>query len=291
MMVSGTQSFSLSVAMRFFFFLTVIFGMGLPPITASAMIEPVSVATDPRIKTITYGPDMVYKYTGYLRYQTSIELGQGETISTITMGDPTGWKINPAGSKIFVKPTDLDITTNMMLITNKRTYLFEMHAEEVKDISDPRLTFILRFVYPDDADGSVVNTGMSGNDNVPDLETEDLSKFNFRYSITGSQDISPIRIFDDGEFTFFEFRNINADLPAIFQVDNEGNENLINFRMRGHYMVVERVSGRYTLRHGNMVVCVFNEAWGDHGGHQKKGWFGSGSSSSDKAPLPSSTVK
>lgn len=231
------------------------------PHGAYAMVEPVSVATDPRIKTITYGPDMVYKYTGYIRYQTSIEFGANENIQTIAMGDTTAWKMNQMGNKLFLKPVDLDATTNMMLTTTKRTYLFELHAEEAKDISDPNITFVLRFVYPDDTDGGVVTT-LAGMDGVPDLESEDLSKFNFRYSITGSDEISPVRIFDDGEFTFFEFRGINADIPAIFKVDNEGNEALINFRSRGRYIVVERVSGRYTLRLGNKVVCVFNEAWG-----------------------------
>ena len=225
------------------------------------MVEPVPVFSDPRIKTMTYGPDQVYKYTGYLKYQTSMELAPGETVQTITLGDPTGWRINPSGNKVFMKPIDVDVTTNMMMITNKRTYLFELRAEEVKDIGDPRLTWILRFVYPDEGESSVVSTAFGG-DGVPDLDTDDLSHYNFRYTITGSEDISPIRIFDDGEFTFFEFRGINADIPAIFQVNKEGEEALINFRSRGHYIVVERVSGRYTLRLGNQVVCVFNEAWG-----------------------------
>lgn len=241
---------------------------------ASAMVEPVPVASDPRIKTITYGPDQIYKFTGYLRYQTSVELGAGETVNTVTLGDPFGWKVNPQGSKIYLKPTDLDATTNMMVITSKRTYLWELHAAEAKGVDDPRLTFILRFVYPDESDGTVVTTGEVGMDKVPDLNSEDLSKYNFRYSIAGSEDISPLRIFDDGEFTFFEFKGVNADIPAIFQVDKEGNEALINFRTRGHYIVIERVSARYTLRMGNQVVCVFNEAWGAKPEEKKSGgWF------------------
>lgn len=245
--------------------------------SAYAMIEPVPIAADPRVKTIAYAPDVVFKYTGYLRYQTIVELSPGETVSTISLGDPTGWKINPSGNRIFIKPVDLDATTNMTLMTNKRTYLFEMHAEEVKNISDEKLTFILRFSYPDDTDGGIVsNAGVM--DRVPDLNSDDLSRYNFRYTISGSEDISPIRIFDDGEFTFFEFRSINADIPAIFQVDKEGNENIINFRTRGHYIVVERVSGRYTLRHGNQVVCVFNEAWGGNAIKQTPdgGWMKAG---------------
>jgi len=241
--------------------LALVIGVSIAPGSAKASIEPIPLASDPRVKTMVYAPDQVFKYTGYLRYQTSIEFGADESIQTILMGDSMGWKMNPSGNKLFIKPSDLDITTNMTLITNKRTYLFELHAEEVKSIEDKRLTFILRFVYPDEGDSGIV-TGITGSDRVPDLESEDLSKYNFKYSITGSEDISPIRIFDDGEFTFFEFRGINADIPAFFRVLSDGSEEIINYRTRGHYIVVERVSGRYTLRHGNDVVCVFNDVWG-----------------------------
>lgn len=266
-------------------------GVLFSPVMSMAVVEAVPVASDPRIKTITYGPDQVYKFTAYLRTQTSIDLGADEKVGTITIGDQTGWKISPSGNKIFIKPMDLDIDTNMMVITNKRTYLFELHADEVKAVDDPRLTMILRFVYPDEGDGTVMTTGIVGTDHVPDLDTEDLSKYNFRYTITGSEDISPIRIFDDGEFTFFEFRGINADIPAIFQVDKEGNEALINFRTRGHYIVVERVSARYTLRLGNQVVCVFNEAWGSRKDFSKEKTGGySTSTSRDGTPRKQGTV-
>lgn len=269
-------------------------GMAVVPYVANANIEPIPLASDPRVKTIVYAPDQVFKYTGYLRYQTTIEFGADEVIQTILMGDNTGWKMNPSGNKLYIKPSDLDITTNMTLVTTKRTYLFELHADEVKNIDDKRLTFILRFVYPDEGDVGVV--GVSSTEGVPDLENDDLSKYNFRYSINGSEDISPIRIFDDGEFTFFEFRGINADIPAFFRVLSDGSEEIINYRTRGNYIVVERVSGRYTLRHGNDVACVFNEAWGDHGFRDKSenqgGWLSSNGTSSESSKYRSgSTVK
>lgn len=268
-----------------------VFGF-LTSVSAHANIEPIPLASDPRVKTIVYAPDQVFKYTGYLRYQTTIEFGPSETVQTILMGDSTGWKITPSGNKIYIKPSDLDITTNMTLVTDKRTYLFELHADEVKNIDDKRLTFILRFVYPDEGDIGLVS-GVTNMEGVPDLENEDLSKFNFRYSITGSEEISPIRIFDDGEFTFFEFRGINADLPGFFRVLSDGSEEIINYRTRGNYIVVERVSGRYTLRHGSQVVCVFNDAWGSKGFRQKEdaGWLSSGGSTPADTYRPGATLK
>lgn len=245
-----------------------------------ALVTPAPLATDARIKTVIYSPNEVIKFAGYYRFQSNIEFADDEVIGTISLGDSVAWQVNPVGHRLFIKPIEQDATTNMTVITNKHTYFFELHAGEAKDISDKNLIFELRLVYPNDdtSTASIRNT----IDHVPDLEQEDLNKYNFRYSVSGSEDISPIRIFDDGEFTYFQFHNVNAEIPAFFMVDKDGNESIINYRARGPYIVVERVTSRYTLRHGKSVVCVFNEATTE--GKQKQhleskswfsGWFGS----------------
>jgi len=53
---------------------------------------------------------------------------------------------------------------------------------------------------------------------------------------------------------------LNAEIPAIFLVDRTGKEGLVNFRVTGGYVVVERVANRFTLRRGPDTICVFNEA-------------------------------
>jgi len=220
--------------------------------------EPRPIKVDHRVRTIMFQPDEVYKFTGHYRYQSSIEFSEGEEIKTISMGDSTSWMLNPSGNLLFLKPIEQDATTNMTLITNRHTYLFELHARETDDINDDNMVFIMRFLYPDGNDSKSV-TQYLDRVPTPDLEN-DAGKYNFNYSISGSDDIAPIRIFDDGEFTFFQFRDKNAEVPAFFWVDDDGSEALINYRTRGDYIVVERVTKRFTLRHGSTIVCVFNEA-------------------------------
>lgn len=252
-----------------------------------ALISPVPLAVDPHIKTVLYSPNELIKYTGYYTYQTNILFGEDEQIGTISLGISGLWQMNPVGNRLFIKPTEEDATTNMTLITNKHTYFFELHAEHAKDITDKNIPYELRIVYQNDE----TNGGRVGNgiDHVPDLESEDLSKFNFRYSISGSEEVSPLRIFDDGEFTYFQFHDINSDMPAFYTVDKEGNESIVNYRARGPYIVVERVAAKFTLRRGNSVVCVFNEAMTDGKPKEKKSWFsrlfgGSSNSSSSSSP-------
>lgn len=227
------------------------------PALATREARPIQI--DHRVRVIIYQPDEVYKFTGHYRYASQIEFAPDEEIKTISMGDSTAWMLNPSGHRLFLKPVEQDATTNMTLITNRRTYLFELHARETDDIDDKEMVFIMRFIYPNSNDS---NMGAISHylDSVPTPDSEP-GRYNMKYTISGTDIIAPIRIFDDGQFTYFQFRNKNADVPAFYMVDDYGNEALINYRTRGDYIVVERVAKKFTLRHGLDIVCVFNEGW------------------------------
>lgn len=222
-------------------------------INAYAAREPRATSFDSRLRVWSYDPNVVFKYIGYLGFQGSIVFGEGETIETISMGDPSGWQIITSGNRLFLKPTSKYATTNMTLITNQRLYFFEMHAQEAEGIDDPGLSFQVSFLYPNS--GNVME--FQNDSNLPDLS--DPSKFNFNYTISGSDLIAPIKIFDDGVFTYFQFQDKNQPIPAFFQVFSNGEESMVNYQVMGDYIVLTEVSSRYTLRYGKEITCVFNE--------------------------------
>ncbi|MBL0318906.1 MAG: P-type conjugative transfer protein VirB9 [Alphaproteobacteria bacterium] len=217
--------------------------------------NPKPVPTDARIRIYSYKPNQVYKFMGHYRFQSSIEFAPGETIETLTMGDPGGWQIEPLGNRIFLKPIDDYATTNMTVITNLRMYHFELYAEETEDIRDDNMVFVVRFVYPEYGIGGVKNYSISSTP-----EFNDTENYNFNYTVAGKEYISPIKIFDDGEFTYFQFREKNSEIPAFFLVNPDGSEELINYRMDHGYVVIERVASQFTLRQGSEILCVFNES-------------------------------
>ena len=227
------------------------------PQKSFAVQEPRVLPTDPRIRTYVYDPNDVFKFLGHYKFQSSIEFSPEETISTISMGDSLAWQVSPSGNRLFIKPIEPDATTNMTVVTNLRIYQFELHAEEAEDVSDDSLTFSARFHYPSGSVGGSLQRFES--EKGPDIEKEP-EKYNFNYTISGSELISPLKIFDDGEFTYFEFRDKNADIPAFFNVDVDGNEAVINYHVAGKYVVVEMVAHQFTLRAGPDVACVFNES-------------------------------
>ena len=86
---------------------------------------------------------------------------------------------------------------------------------------------------------------------------------NSNYSIAvgkASDDIVPTLVFDDGRFTYLRFPN-NREVPAVFHVLADGAETLVNVRMEGDLLVVDRVSRRLMLRAGSAVVGIWNEAF------------------------------
>lgn len=216
---------------------------------------------DSRIRIMVYSPDDVFKFIGYYGYQASIELSKEEEVVSISMGDTTAWQIVPAGNRIFIKPMEADATTNMTLITDKRTYFFELYAEETDNIRDPDMVFNVKFIYPDQEEEEHLksyNTTLSG----PDLQHPE--KYNFNYSISGNEEIAPIKIFDDGDFTYLQFRDKNAEIPAIFAVDENLRESMVNYRLdpnNSNIIIVEQVFRKLSIRHGKKIVCVFNESF------------------------------
>ncbi|NDB83027.1 MAG: P-type conjugative transfer protein VirB9 [Alphaproteobacteria bacterium] len=233
------------------------------PTNCLAIREARPTIIDSRIRVIVYNPDDVFKFTGYYGYQASVELSLDEEIVSISMGDSTAWQIVPSGNRFFIKPIEDNATTNMTMITNKRTYFFELYAQEATDIRDPDMVFNVRFLYPDEEDQNSIRSFTAS------LEEVDLShpeQYNFQYAISGHEEIAPIKIFDDGEFTYLQFRDKNAEIPSILAVDGYGRESMVNFHLsknNTNLVIVEQVFPKITLRLNQRLVCIFNGAYED----------------------------
>jgi type IV secretion system protein VirB9 len=210
---------------------------------------------DKRLHVVVYNPHDVFLFKGFYGYQSSIVFSDQETVESITMGDSIAWQVVPTGNRIFIKPMEPEATTNMAVITTKRVYHFELHAENANDINDPEMVFSVKFLYPGDDELLQMQTADNAE---PDLT--DKSKYHFNYTISGPSKFAPVKIFDDGNFTYFEFKEKNAELPAFFSVNSDATESMINYRILGKYIVIERVAQKLTLRNGSDVICVFRES-------------------------------
>ncbi len=114
-----------------------------------AALDTQSLTTDNRIKTYIYSPNEVYLLVLHYGFQSNIEFAKGEEIKTITLGDTFAWKITPLDNRLFVRAMEKNIRTNMTVITNKRTYEFDIVAKELEEGEEKDLVYVIRFFYPE----------------------------------------------------------------------------------------------------------------------------------------------
>ena len=87
------------------------------------------VAIDSRIKTFIYSENEIFRIVINYGYQTSVEFAEGEEIQTISVGNNFAWQLTPVGRRLFIKPLEENILTNMTILTNKRVYQFEVQSK------------------------------------------------------------------------------------------------------------------------------------------------------------------
>lgn len=227
------------------------------------------LGSERKFRSYIYNPNEVYRYVGHYTYQGFIEFSESEKIATISMGNQTLWMFEILKNRLFLKPIGEDNSeTNMTVITDKRVYHFELMAKEAKGINDKDLVFVAKFAYPDDKEKNLVQFPKIQPSDEPDMR--DLSIYNFNYQYVGESNIAPIRVFDNGTFTYFQFSRKNSEIPAIFTVDSDGYEGLVNLRTAGDFLIVERISPQFTLRNGNNITCVYNMDLYSNGRKQSK---------------------
>ena len=218
-------------------------------------VNPRQLGNDPRFKSFSFTPYTTYKIIALYDNPSYIEFEEGEAIATIVNPKKNAWQTVASNNRLFIKPEESDADTTITVMTNKRVYYFEMHALEPEDDFDPNYTISFKFKYPTNEESKTIRTYAKSI--LPDID-QNPWKYNFNYTVTGEDNLYPVKIFDDGEFTYFEFPR-TAKMPAVFAVDSSGFESIVNFRIVGEYLIVEEVSSKFTLRNGSEIVCVFNE--------------------------------
>lgn len=223
----------------------------LQALPARAAKYPNPLTTDARVKQVMFDPNQVYEVVGTYGYQTSIEFAGDETVKVVTLGDSIAWQTVPYQNRLFIKPVEPNAATNLTVVTDKRTYYFKLNSAQTKGGQ----TYLVRFVYPkalqvESPEGATAKSGKG----------IDPSKTNLDYSTSGeSAAIQLRRVFDDGQFTYFQFAK-NSEIPMIYAVGADGTESVINVRREDGYLVAERTAGRFTLRNGAAFLCVQNNA-------------------------------
>jgi len=186
---------------------------------------------------------------------TDIALQPGETLGSVASGDTVRWVIGDTSSgsgdtkrtHVLVKPFISGLSTNLVISTDRRIYYVALTS------STQTAMAALSWTYPADQLIALRKAAELAEAAVPVATGLDVTQLHFNYVISGDQaDWRPTRAFDDGRQTFIEFP---ADLgtgeaPPLFLVDAKGTAQLVNYRVKGRFYVVDRLFDRAELRLG-----------------------------------------
>jgi type IV secretion system protein VirB9 len=208
---------------------------------------------DPRIRTATYNVDQVYRLTGFVGYQTDLQFESGETFTGLGAGDIEGISFVAQDNHLFIKPKAAKVGTNLTVITNRRTYQVDYSANSGHPDASEEVIYSLRFTYPPNPNqaADIVNRSLNEDSHRPR---------NFDYWFCGSPSLQPTAASDDGIHTRLTFA-AKGEQPAIFILNEDGTESLLNFSMDEGDVIVHRIARRLILRRGALAGCVVNKAY------------------------------
>lgn len=226
---------------------------------------------DSRLMTLVYDDAAVVTIHGKVKVQTTIKFAEDEAIENVAIGDSDAWQVQPnkAQSILFVKPLAPAAKTNMTVVTDKRTYLFDL-------VASPRNAplYVLEFRYPELEKAkeeariaAEAAAEKAAQERASDAElaaatdpyaVQDPAALNFAWAGSGPADLLPERAYDNGEAVFLTWPAGTA-IPAILTTNEAGEEGPVNFTVRGDTVVLDRVPLQIILRSGGDRATLVNE--------------------------------
>ena len=186
---------------------------------------------------------------------TDIALQPGETLVAVASGDTVRWVIGDTTSgsgtekrtHVLVKPFSAGLATNLVITTDRRSYHIALTS-----ISRTAMA-ALSWTYPQDALIALKRATAAAEAAAPVAAGIAVEQLHFNYAVSGDRPSwRPLRAFDDGRQTFIEFPATLGvgEAPPIFLLDTKGEAQLVNYRVKGRFYVVDRIFDVAELRLG-----------------------------------------
>lgn len=238
-------------------------------LTCAAAAHAELVATplpgDSRLVQFEYDADNTFLLLARPKLVTHIEFGRDEQIVTVAGGDTKNWELTPTSNlrNLFVKPVSEQLETSMTVITNKRSYQFVLRSTGPGAKWYQRVTWrygetILLDLKAAEEKAVEEHKAVAAVERARDAQTlgvgVDPASLRFGYQLTGEANFRPVSVFDDGKFTWIRIPAGSQELPALFATGTAGELMLVNYVVKGDYLVAQRVLEAGLLKLGKQEV-------------------------------------
>ena len=217
----------------------------------AARVQPRRAGYFNAIQIFPYSPGALYQIYAAPGQITDIALEPGEQLTgsgPLAAGDTVRWIVGDTESgngdtrrvHIMVKPTRPAIETNLVVNTDRRTYLIELRSRE-----KPYMPSVAWF-YPEDRSGR--SKALPPTPVIPEVEQR-----RYRYVIEGdSPPWRPVNAYDDGRKVYIEFSPGigQGEMPPLFVIGQDGKPELVNYRAYKNVLIVDRLFAAAELRLG-----------------------------------------
>ena len=224
----------------------------------AARVQPSGAGYINAIQVYPFSDGALYQIYAAPGEITDIALEAGEQLvgaGPVSAGDTVRWIIGDTESgagaakrvHILVKPTRVDLITNLIINTDRRTYHLELHATEATYMAS------VSWAYPQDRLTALRQQNAVAAASAPIATGVDIDALNFRYRIEGdTPPWRPLRAFDDGRQVFIEFPGgiAQGEMPPLWVIGAQGDAQLVNYRVQGNHMIVDRLFAAAELRLG-----------------------------------------
>ncbi|MCX2694500.1 P-type conjugative transfer protein VirB9 [Pseudomonas sp. DCB_CB] len=255
----------------------------MPAISLAEVVPPKGMA-DARVRVVDYNSMNVVRLITFYGVSTHVEFGADEQIEDVALGDAQAWQAVPRGRHLFIKPAAEKADTNLTVVTSKRVYQFALtvrkkNLNDPEAWKDPNIIFSLSFRYPSEelekriaqeqneerkrkkaADKKTIRDSFASAPKA-------IGEENVDYWVAGSDEVSPVAAKDNGQFMYLTFAT-GQSIPAVYSVDDFGNEALIPKHVEDNVFIVHKVYRKLIIRRGNYIACIVNKAYSSFGGNK-----------------------
>lgn len=236
-----------------------------------AELVPVRGQLDSRIRTAAYDPAQVYRLHGFVGYQIELEFEEGETFAGHGGGDLEGVAFGAHENHVILKPRAQNVGTNLVIYTNRRAYRIDYQVQA--QAPDPRVDeviYTVRFLYPPQPESVETLKQNAAQVQAALAGATQARLHNTDYWFCGDTSVKPVSAFDDGVHTRLSF-GARAELPAVFVLNDDGTESLLNFNVEAGDIVIHRVARRLIVRRGGLTGCIVNQGFAGGGERLESG--------------------
>jgi type IV secretion system protein VirB9 len=219
---------------------------------AAARVEPRREGYYNAIQIYPWSEGALYQVYTSPGQITDIALEPGESLTgagPIAAGDTARWIIGDTESgsgitrrvHVLVKPTRPDITTNLVITTDRRTYMIELRAG-----ANPYMPAVA-WAYPQPPASQ--RQAVPATPVIPAAAAR-----NYRYALSGDNPPwRPVAVYDDGRRVYVEFPRgiVQGEMPPLFVIGSEGELQIVNSRIYQNILIVDRLFGAAELRLGS----------------------------------------